>query len=460
MSVGIESLFTSALGLQAPWSVKEVELDTVGRRIDFTLACNAKQLSCPLCEAPDQGVHDRLKREWRHLDFFQFEAWLHAEVPRIACSVCGKTSQITVPWAREGSGFTALFEALALSLCQELPVRQAAALLRCADKQLWRRIKHYVDEARKFDDMSEVKLVGIDDTSLRKGQDYITVVHDLDAKRLLFACEGRDHQTVVAFAADLKAHGGDPRKIKDVCQDMSAAYAKGVGMALPEAQISYDRFHVIAMANEAMDKVRREETSTQPQAVKEALGSNDRKLLKSLTWGMRKNPKGWNARQINAMHWLQHSTLKSARAWRLKMALRDVYAKATQSDDAAQAKENLMGWISWATRCRLEPFKKLAKTLRQRLDAVVRGMLDNRSNAYVEAMNGLLQPSQARSPEDSKPPLTSSRLRICGCPSSSICQAIHYSPLCRNPACLSTDAADVKFHTKRHRALQAGVPAK
>lgn len=302
MSVGIESLFTSALGLQAPWSVKEVELDTVGRRIDFTLACNAKQLSCPLCEAPDQGVHDRLKREWRHLDFFQFEAWLHAEVPRIACSVCGKTSQITVPWAREGSGFTALFEALALSLCQELPVRQAAALLRCADKQLWRRIKHYVDEARKFDDMSEVKLVGIDDTSLRKGQDYITVVHDLDAKRLLFACEGRDHQTVVAFAADLKAHGGDPRKIKDVCQDMSAAYAKGVGMALPEAQISYDRFHVIAMANEAMDKVRREETSTQPQAVKEALGSNDRKLLKSLTWGMRKNPKGWNARQINAMH--------------------------------------------------------------------------------------------------------------------------------------------------------------
>lgn len=391
MSVGIESLFTSALGLQGPWSVKEVELDTVGRRIDFTLACNAKQLSCPLCEAPDQGVHDRLKRQWRHLDFFQFEAWLHAEVPRTACSVCGKTSQIAVPWAREGSGFTALFEALALSLCQELPVCQAAALLRCADKQLWRRIKHYVDEARKLADMSEVKLVGIDDTSLRKGQDYITVVHDLDAKRLLFACEGRDHQSVVDFAADLKAHGGDPAQIKHVCQDMSAAYAKGVGMALPEAQISYDRFHVIAMANEAMDKVRREETSTQPQAVKQALGSNDRKLLKSLTWGMRKNPKGWNAKQINAMHWLQHSTLKSARAWRLKMALRDVYAKATQSNDAAQAKENLMGWISWATRCRLEPFKKLAKTLRQRLDAVVRGMLDNRSNAYVEAMNGLLQ---------------------------------------------------------------------
>ena len=391
MSVGIEALFTSALGLQAPWGVQKVALDTSRRRIDFDLTCNAKRLPCPHCAAPAQGVHDRLAREWRHLDFFQFEAWLHAEVPRVACSACGKTSQIDVPWAREGSGFTALFEALALSLCQELPVRQAAALLRCSDKQLWRRIAHYVSEARALEDMSQVGIVGIDETSLRKGQNYITVVHDLDLKRLLYACEGRDHQTVLGFADDLKAHGGDPAQIKHVCQDMSAAYAKGVAQALPEAQISYDRFHVIAMANEAMDGVRRQEMSTQPQAVKEALGDNDRKLLKSLTWGMRRNPQGWSAKQTNAMHWLQRSTLKSARAWRLKMALRAVYAKTTQENNGVQAKADLLGWISWARRSRLEPFKKLANTLKQRLEGVVRGMLDNRSNAYVEAMNGLLQ---------------------------------------------------------------------
>lgn len=391
MSVGIEALFTSALGLQAPWSVQDVALDTSRRRIDFNLTCNVSRLPCPHCAALDQGVHDRLTREWRHLDFFQFEAWLHAEVPRVACSACGKTGQIDVPWAREGSGFTALFEALALSLCKELPVRQAAALLRCSDKQLWRRIDHYVTKARALDDMSEVSIVGIDETSLRKGQNYITVVHDLQTKRLLFACEGRDHQTVVDFCADLKAHGGDPDQVNHVCQDMSAAYAKGVALALPHAQISYDRFHVIAMANEAMDGVRRQEMSTQPRAVKDALGDNDRKLLKSLTWGMRRNPHGWSGKQINAMHWLQHSTLKSARAWRLKMALRAVYAKAAQENRGELAKADLMGWISWARRSRLEPFKKLANTLKQRIDGVVRGMLDNRSNAYVEAMNGLLQ---------------------------------------------------------------------
>ena len=391
MAVGIEALFTSALGLQTPWSVKAVNLDTARRRIDFNLICNARRLPCPHCNAPDQGVHDRLSRQWRHLDFFQFEAWLHAEVPRVACSACGQTSQVEVPWAREGSGFTALFEALALSLCQELPVRQAAALLRCTDKQLWRRIEHYVSAARALDDMSGVTIVGIDETSLRKGQNYITVVHDLQAKRLLFACEGRDHQTVLDFASDLKAHGGDPAQIEHVCQDMSAAYAKGVGLALAQAQISYDRFHVIAMANEAMDGVRRLEMKEEPQAVKEALGDNDRKLLKSLTWGMRRNPQGWSAKQTNAMHWLQHSTLKSARAWRLKMALRAVYAKAAQENCATQAKAHLLSWISWARRSRLEPFKKLAATLKQRLGGVVRGMLDNRSNAYVEAMNGLLQ---------------------------------------------------------------------
>ena len=173
--------------------------------------------------------------------------------------------------------------------------------------------------------------------------------------------------------------------------DMSAAYAKGVGVALPEAQISYDRFHVVAMANEAMDGVRREEVKAQPKAVEEVFGDNNPKLRKSLAWAMRRNPCDWSARHAGAMHLLQRSRLQSARAWRLKMALREVYAKAALSNDEDAARDNLKAWLSWARRSRLEPFRKLAKTLGQRLDAVVRGMVDNRSNAYVEAMNGLLQ---------------------------------------------------------------------
>lgn len=391
MSVGIEALFTSALGLVAPWAVAKVNLDTNRRRIDFEVHCSTKLLACPHCGCADQRIHDRLRRSWRHMDFFQFEAWLHADVPRVSCSACGKTGQVGVPWAREGSGFTALFEALALALCQDLAVNQAAELLRCTDKQLWRRIKHYVDQARALDDMSTVSIVGIDETSLRRGQDYITVVHDLEAKRLLFATEGRDHTTVQAFAEELSAHGGDPADIKHVCQDMSAAYAKGVGEALPNAVISYDRFHVVALAIEAMDDVRKAELRGQPQAVEDALGTADRKTIKGLMWGMRTNPIDWTVKQTNVMHWLQRSGLKCARAWRLKQALRAVYAIAAATNDPKRAREELDKWLSWARRCRLEPFKKLAKTIKERIEGVVRGMTDNRSNAYVEAMNGLLQ---------------------------------------------------------------------
>ena len=391
MGVGVEALFTSALGLVPPWLVADVKLDTAKRRIDFEVGCAGALLTCPQCGVAGQPVHDRLRRSWRHLDFFQFEAWLHAEVPRVACAACGKTTQLPVPWARPGSGFTAAFEALALALCRELPVSQAAALLRCTDKQLWRRIEFYVDQARALEDFSGVELVGIDETNMHRGQSYITVVHDLDLKRLLFATEGRDHQTVVDFAADLKAHGGDPAEVRHVCMDMSAAFAKGVGLALPNAAISYDRFHVVAMAIDAMDQVRRAEMRDEPQAVEAALGDTDRKTIKGLVWGMRKNPMGWSVNQFDAMYWLQRSTLKSARAWRLKMALREVYARARAHNSAEQAAADLRRWLSWARRCRLEPFKKLATTIKIRFDAVVRGMTDHRSNAFVEAMNGLLQ---------------------------------------------------------------------
>ena len=391
MGVEIESLFTAALGLLAPWAVEAVELDTTKHRIDFEVRCKARALSCPACGAADQGIHDRMRREWRHLDFFQFEAWLHAEVPRVACGSCGKTTQVPVPWAREGSGFTLLFEALGLTLCQGLPVRQTARMLRVRDKQLWRRIEYYVTEARRKQDMSTVRLVGIDETKLRVGQDYVTVVHDLDAKRLLFATHGRDHTTVQEFAVDLHAHGGEPTAIAHVCMDMSAAYRKGVLAFLPNAQISYDRFHIVKLAGEAMDEVRAAEWKDEYARVQAELGELTPKERRSIVWGMRRNPSGWSTSQLNAMHWLQRANLKTARAWRLKMGLREVFAKARGHNDPALASADLKRWISWARRSRIESFKRLGATLKTHFDAVVRGMIDNRSNAFVEAMNGLMQ---------------------------------------------------------------------
>jgi transposase len=199
MSLSTEVLLTAALGLQSSGRVERAELSVAKKRIDFDVICTERRLACPHCGAPNQGIHERIHRSWRHLDFFQFEAWRHPSVPRVACTACGKTSQEPVPWAREGSGFTLLFEALAPSLCKELPVAHAARQLRADAKALWRRIEHYVNQARAKDDMSQVRHIGIDKTSLRKGHEYITVVHDMEHKCLLFAPAGRDHTTVQAF---------------------------------------------------------------------------------------------------------------------------------------------------------------------------------------------------------------------------------------------------------------------
>jgi len=239
--------------------------------------------------------------------------------------------------------------------------------------------------------MSSVRLVGIDDTSMKRGQDYITVTHDLDEKRLLFASHGRDHDAVEQFAADLDAHGGDRSAIEHVCIDMSAAYAKGIGKSLPNAQISYDRYHVLALANKAMDEVRTAEWKDESQRVLEELGELDARERRSIMWGMRRNPSKWSNRQLTAMHWLQRANLKTARAWRLKMGLREVFAHARAHNNEATAAADLKRWISWARRSRLDSFKRLGTTLKEHFDGVVRGMLDHRSNAFVEAMNGLLQ---------------------------------------------------------------------
>lgn len=233
MSVGAEAPFTGALGLQPRWLVQDARLDTARRRSDFEIACEGAALAFSARGGLAQPVDDRLGRSWRHLDFFQVGAWLRCDVPRAASAKGGKTTQLPVPYVRPGSGFTAAFDALALALCRELPARQAAALLRCAKKQLWRRVEFYAAQARALVDVASAQIVGIDATSLRRRRDCITVVRALDVKRLLFAREGRDHQTVLESAADLKASGGDPEEVRHVCMDMRAAYAKGTALALP-----------------------------------------------------------------------------------------------------------------------------------------------------------------------------------------------------------------------------------
>jgi transposase len=249
-------LLQTALGLPAPWTVSASRFDAAARRldIDITFAKGAR-FTCPGCGAADCPVHDTEAKSWRHLNFFQHEAYLNARMPRIRCQSCG-VRLVHVPWARTGSGFTLLFEAMVMPMLRATPVAEVARQVGEHDTRLWRVIHHYVDEARARDDHSGVTRAAFDETAARRGHAYVTLFVDLDAPpRVLFVADGKDADTVGAFATDLAAHGGDPARIQDACMDMSPAFIVGTAAHLPQAAITFDRFHIVKILNEAVDAV-------------------------------------------------------------------------------------------------------------------------------------------------------------------------------------------------------------
>lgn len=222
--------------------------------------------------------------------------------------------------------------------------------------------------------------VGVDETSTRRGHHYLTLFHDADARRLLFATPGRDAKTFAAFAADLREHGGDPADITDISMDMSKAFQASAARTCPQARITFDPFHVVALASQALDQVRRAETKVEPD-------------LKGSRWALLKRSVHWNREQINLMHWLQRSGLKTARGWRLKEALRKIYQLRP---DPAEAERLLRRWISWARRSRLAPFKRLGATVRDHLPGILEHFSSGLSNGFVEAANAQIQAAKAR----------------------------------------------------------------
>lgn len=180
-------------------------------------------------------------------------------MPRIKTRT-GKVETVAVPWARPGSGFTLLFEALAMALIErEMPVNRVAEMLRVNPQRIWTLFNHWVCDGLKRDDPSGITKLGVDETSTRKGHNYITVGVDLDAKRVIHVTEGKGKKTLDAIQKHLASHEVKPEQITDVSIDLSPAFIAGAGKSFPAAQITFDHFHVTKLLNEAMDKVRKQE---------------------------------------------------------------------------------------------------------------------------------------------------------------------------------------------------------
>jgi len=376
-----ESLFSMALGITFPWEVEGIEFSKEAKRLDIKIGFQrGATFACPVCGAP-APAYDTSEKTWRHLNFFQYEAYLTARVPRVKCpnSDCG-VKQVQVPWARAGSGFTLLFEALVMALVREMPVKAAAALLGEHDTRIWRVLDHYVQAARANADHSGVCRVGIDETSARRGQDYITLFFDLDQRRLLFGTEGKDHETVKAFTEDLKAHNGTPESVTAACIDMSKAFIKGIREALPNAEITFDPFHLIQLMNDALGKVRAEEARLFPE------------LLHGSRYAFLKNPENLTGKQDETLTKLSHYRLKTGKAYLIKLALQDVYFAPTRES----AETQLKSWYNWAIRSQIEQVKKVARTVKGHWNGILAWFDSKLSNGYLEAVNGLIQAAKRR----------------------------------------------------------------
>ncbi len=195
----IVGLFQSALGIEEPWYVSGYQFDSekgaLSLNIDFR---RGSRFICPVCGAEGAEPYDTKERTWRHLNFFQHQTSLTARIPRVQCIApsCGEIKTFNPPWAAQGSRFTMLFEAFIMVLAAEMPVKAIADMVGEYDQRIWKIINRNVEEALAKEDYSQVTQIGIDETSSKRGHNYITVVVDLDQRKAIFATEGKDAATV------------------------------------------------------------------------------------------------------------------------------------------------------------------------------------------------------------------------------------------------------------------------
>ena len=373
------SLFTVALGIEKPWEVVDINFSKDEGRLDLKLDFHkGATFPCPSCEEGRCSVHDTKERTWRHLNFFQYEAYLHARVPRVKCKNCG-IKQVEVPWARPGSGFTLLFELLVLQLCREMSVAGVGELVGEHANRIWRILEHYVERARRRVDLSSFHILGMDEFSVRKGHNYMTSFSDIAASRVIFVAETRRKEVVAEFTKDMQQRGYDPAQIDLICCDMWDAYLNGIRNYLPQASVFFDRFHIMKQMNKAIEKVRWAEQKTN-------------KDLKETRFIWLKNPKNLTEKQAETLSCLKKYDLKTARAYHIKLAL----ARFWDIEDPKESEAYLKKWYFWATHSRLDPVIEVARGIKRYWQGVLNYTRSRITNGVVEGLNSKIKTAMKR----------------------------------------------------------------
>jgi transposase len=332
---------------------------------------------CGVCRRRSPGFDlGEGRRRWRALDLGTTLAFVEADAPRVSCRRHGVVV-CAVPWARHQARFTRAFEDQVAWLAVHTSKCAVAALMRIA----WRTVgaicaRVAAEAAREVDLLAGLRRIGIDEISHRSGQRYLTVVVDHDSGRLVWAAAGRDRKTVEAFLDAL----GEERcnQIELVSADMAAWIAGPIRERCPNAELCLDPFHIVQLATDALDEIRREVWNEARRAGQTQLARD----LKGARFALWKNPENLSNRQQSKLSTIQHTNRRLYRAYLLKEQLRQIYRLPAPSAIAL-----LEAWLKWARRCRLAPFVKLARTITDQRAGILAAIHHNLTNARVEAIN-------------------------------------------------------------------------
>ncbi len=354
---------------------------------------------CGQCHRVASG-YDRLpRRRWRHLGLGRTLIWLAYAPRRVQCPSCGVRTEAT-PWARADSRFTRDFEEMAAYLAQCTDFTAAAKQLGCAWRSISGIVERVVRERLEPGRLEGLERIGIDEFSYRKRQRYLTVVVDHDRKRVVWAAPGRSAQALVGFFDELRSEGR--ARIKLATIDMAGGYIKAVGEHLPNATIIFDRFHVQRLVSDAVDAVRREQ-------LRELRGTPEGKALFHSRFSLLRNPESQSETDRQRLVRIARHNDKLYRAYRLKVDFAAIFAlRQTKRAEAALRK-----WLAWASRSKLKPFVRVAKTIRKYFRGILAYFRTRLTNGVVEGKNNRLRVISRRAYGHHSPEALISLLYLC-----------------------------------------------
>jgi transposase len=368
--------FSRLLRLDGIW-VRRVQF--TADRVVVRVALRRRRLRCPLCEFSTPHRHNRQQVEsvWRHLDLGVWRLELRAQLRRLECPEHGVRVE-GVPFARHASGFTRDFEALVAWLATRTDKTTIKRLVRVDWDTVGRIIARVCVDELDPDRLHNLFEIGIDEVSWRKQHRYLTLVADHIRGQIVWGTEGNSQAAADRFFKDLGKSRS--RAVEVISLDMGPGYAKSAREHAPNAIIAIDPYHVVALANRALDEVRRGYWNE----LRRAGDKTAARRFKDARWSLLKAPRNLNEKQAATLRRLKNAGGEVWRAYTLKEALRAIFAPSLTVEDVTVLIDR---FISKATRSRLEPFLRLGQTIRRHRDGILQAIRLGINQGRTEALN-------------------------------------------------------------------------